>query len=116
MIAPTSPAASAPSLTAADLAAAVATVPPSPDWAACVGACRTLDALAAQIPDALRVRVRDSGLGTAAGARDDRTVVPGHGLAGMRERTAMLGGEITVGPLTEGGFAVAATLPREPVP
>ena len=62
------------------------------------------------------MRVRDSGLGTAAGARDDRTVVPGHGLAGMHERTAVLGGEITVGPLTEGGFAVAATLPREPVP
>jgi signal transduction histidine kinase len=32
----------------------------------------------------------------------------------MRERTAMLGGEITVGPLDQGGFAVAARLPRVP--
>jgi len=67
-------------------------------------------------PDALGVRVRDSGLGTAADAAGDGAVVAGHGLTGMRERTAMLGGRITVGPLAEGGFAVAAILPREPVP
>lgn len=35
----------------------------------------------------------------------------GHGLIGMRERTAMLGGELTARPTGEGGFAVAATLP-----
>ena len=35
----------------------------------------------------------------------------GHGLLGMRERTAMLGGELTAGPTPDGGFEVSATLP-----
>ncbi|MQY08262.1 sensor histidine kinase [Actinomadura macrotermitis] len=39
----------------------------------------------------------------------------GHGLAGMRERAAMLGGELLAGPTPEGGFQVSATLPvRDP--
>ncbi len=62
-------------------------------------------------PDALHVRVRDSGLGRPA-ASD----AGGHGLDGMRERTAMLGGTITAGPLAAGGFAVAAVLPGAPAP
>jgi signal transduction histidine kinase len=36
---------------------------------------------------------------------------PGHGVLGMRERAAMLGGELTAGPRPEGGYAVAAVLP-----
>jgi signal transduction histidine kinase len=36
---------------------------------------------------------------------------PGHGVLGMRERAAMLGGELTVGPRPDGGYAVAAVLP-----
>ncbi|KAB2346508.1 sensor histidine kinase [Actinomadura rudentiformis] len=35
----------------------------------------------------------------------------GHGLVGMRERAAMLGGELTAGPTLAGGFEVDATLP-----
>ncbi|GAA4072661.1 sensor histidine kinase [Actinomadura miaoliensis] len=35
----------------------------------------------------------------------------GHGLVGMRERAAMLGGGVTAKPTPEGGFAVTATLP-----
>jgi signal transduction histidine kinase len=35
----------------------------------------------------------------------------GHGLAGMRERAALLGGELAAGPEPDGGFAVRATLP-----
>jgi signal transduction histidine kinase len=37
----------------------------------------------------------------------------GHGLTGMRERAAMLDGEVTAGPTAEGGFAVTAVLPRK---
>jgi signal transduction histidine kinase len=36
---------------------------------------------------------------------------PGHGLVGMRERAAMLGGELTAEPQPDGGYAVTATLP-----
>ena len=35
----------------------------------------------------------------------------GHGLLGMRERAAMLGGELTAGPQLGGGWRVAARLP-----
>ncbi|MFI6049587.1 sensor histidine kinase [Streptomyces violascens] len=45
----------------------------------------------------------------------DRPVAPspgaGHGLLGMRERTAMLGGELAVGATADGGYEVTATLP-----
>ncbi|MFD5315865.1 sensor histidine kinase [Streptomyces sp. NPDC127098] len=41
----------------------------------------------------------------------------GHGLIGMRERTRLLGGTLDTGPTAEGGFRVAAVLPRnEPAP
>jgi signal transduction histidine kinase len=35
----------------------------------------------------------------------------GHGVLGMRERVAMLGGELTAGPRPDGGWAVTAVLP-----
>jgi signal transduction histidine kinase len=38
----------------------------------------------------------------------------GFGLTGLRERVAMLGGEIAAGPEDNGGFAVRAVLPAPP--
>ncbi|MDN3026443.1 histidine kinase [Streptomyces sp. S.PB5] len=38
----------------------------------------------------------------------------GHGLLGMRERAAMLGGTLRAGPAPDGGFEVAAYLPTSP--
>ncbi len=40
----------------------------------------------------------------------------GHGLRGMRERAAAAGGTVDIGPLSEGGFRVAASLPYDPPP
>jgi signal transduction histidine kinase len=38
----------------------------------------------------------------------------GHGLAGMRERVLIIGGDLETGPCDGGGFAVKATLPLRP--
>jgi signal transduction histidine kinase len=54
---------------------------------------------------AVHVRVSDNGPG-AAGTGDG-----GHGLTGMHERVAMVGGGLRVGPADGGGFAVEAHLP-----
>jgi signal transduction histidine kinase len=50
--------------------------------------------------DALRIEVADNG----------------HGLRGMRERATAAGGTIDIGPLPEGGFRVAASLPLDAQP
>ncbi|HEY7484992.1 MAG TPA: sensor histidine kinase [Streptosporangiaceae bacterium] len=55
---------------------------------------------------ALRLRVRDNGPGPPGDGSD-----AGHGLLGMRERAAMVGGALSTGPGTAGGFVVEATLP-----
>jgi signal transduction histidine kinase len=51
------------------------------------------------------LEVSDTGRGPGGGRGT------GHGLAGMRERAAMLGGELQALPRPEGGFAVRARLP-----
>jgi len=54
----------------------------------------------------LRLRIRDNGPGP-------RTVsAGGHGMPGMRERAAAVGGRLRAGPAAGGGFLVEATLPR----
>jgi signal transduction histidine kinase len=57
--------------------------------------------------DALEIVVMDDGRATPR--RDPARI--GHGLAGMRERVAIFGGELQAGPCAEGGFAVRALLP-----
>ncbi|WP_424643273.1 sensor histidine kinase [Embleya sp. AB8] len=56
--------------------------------------------------EVLLVRVRDNGPGPRAGAAP-----AGHGLLGMRERAASVGGELRAGALVMGGFLVEAKLP-----
>jgi signal transduction histidine kinase len=58
----------------------------------------------------LELRVTDDGRGRARNAPADRS---GHGLVGMRERVALFGGELQVGPTSQGGFRVVARLPLE---
>jgi signal transduction histidine kinase len=59
--------------------------------------------------DQLDVQVVDDGRG--ASARSDGE--GGHGIVGMRERIAVLGGEFAAGPNHGGGFRVHATIPAE---
>jgi signal transduction histidine kinase len=56
-------------------------------------------------PDQVRLAVTDDGRGPPSDA------AAGHGLVGMRERVALYGGSLEVGPAPSGGFRVAVTLP-----
>jgi signal transduction histidine kinase len=56
--------------------------------------------------DDLTLSVRDTGNGRPVAANGT-----GHGLVGIRERVAVVGGEVEAGPATEGGFEVRARLP-----
>ena len=58
--------------------------------------------------DVLQLRIRDNGPGPPA-ARP----AGGHGLLGMRERAAAVGGELCTGTAAGGGFLVEAWLPAK---
>lgn len=56
----------------------------------------------------LRVEVTDDGLGSPAGGGSRR------GLAGIAERVAVFGGELSAGPRPAGGWTLAASFPLAP--
>jgi len=59
-------------------------------------------------PGTLDVEVVDDGRGaTVEGAER------GHGIIGMRERVALFGGDLRVGPAANGGFGIHARIPLE---
>jgi signal transduction histidine kinase len=76
--------------------------------------------------DALRLRVRDNGPGPplssagsaassgSSGSSGSAAEGPGHGLLGMRERAATVGGSLRTGAAPGGGFLVEAVLPAKP--
>ena len=55
-------------------------------------------------PTALALTVEDDGPGKSGNGHE------GHGIIGMRERAAALGGWVSAGPRTGGGFQVMAEL------
>jgi signal transduction histidine kinase len=63
-------------------------------------------------PDEFALEVRDDGRAQPAGPSG----VAGHGLAGMRERVALVGGTLVAEDLPGGGFRVAARMPLQAGP
>ena len=61
-------------------------------------------------PDALELDVVNTGEVTVNGRAH------GHGLAGMRQRVVLYGGELDAGPSKEGGYAVHARIPATAAP
>ena len=59
---------------------------------------------------AIHIEIADNGRGAAGGPTGDGS---GHGLIGMRERAASVGGTLQAGPREEGGYLVMALLPVE---
>jgi signal transduction histidine kinase len=70
--------------------------------------------------DGLRLRIRDNGPGPAASEGSAAAAgavaegAAGHGLVGMRERAATVGGWVRTGAAPGGGFLVEAALPATP--
>lgn len=56
-------------------------------------------------PGALEISVVDNGQGESA------PQTKGHGLIGISERVSLVGGQLDIGPVADGGFAVRAMLP-----
>ena len=56
--------------------------------------------------ETVRLRIEDDGLALS------NPPTPGHGLVGMSERVALLGGRISAGPGPDRGFVVEAELPK----
>jgi signal transduction histidine kinase len=62
------------------------------------------------VENALQIEVDDDGTAAVSGSPS----AGGHGLRGMRERAAALGGEVTAGPAPSRGWHVRARLPLAP--
>jgi signal transduction histidine kinase len=62
-------------------------------------------------PDSVLVEVIDDGAGADGAPAGPLVDGSGHGLIGIRERVAIVGGELAAGPRPTGGYAVSARLP-----
>jgi signal transduction histidine kinase len=60
-------------------------------------------------PGVILLRVANGPRGDPGPSRNEHG--PGHGLTGMHERVALLGGSLSAGPAPDGGFLVSAVLP-----
>jgi signal transduction histidine kinase len=61
--------------------------------------------------DRIEIEVTDDGQGPVGRNSEANGASAGHGLAGMKERVTLLGGELYAGPRRSGGFRVRARVP-----
>ncbi len=81
------------------------------EWA--VSQSAASQSAASQSPASRSAASRLAVSGAAASGSATDGVAAGHGLLGMRERAAAVGGELRTGPGLAGGFVVEATLPTD---
>ena len=77
------------------------------------GAARTIWVTLQWRETDMLIEVRDDGLGTNGMDTFGQEIGGHHGLQGMRERAATLGGEVNARPKETGGFLVSVRLPYE---
>lgn len=71
----------------------------------------------AYFPSSVVIKVQNDVSPAAPASNGNGSVAAaGHGIIGMRERAAMLGGQLEAGPTDEGGFLVTAVLPDAKAP
>src|SRR6202042_596707 len=70
--------------------------------------CATAVVRLGYTPGALSLAVEDEGKPVTSSSRH---TPGGHGIVGMRERVAALGGRLSAGPRPDGGYRVFAELP-----
>ncbi|MGD9705743.1 MAG: sensor histidine kinase [Acidimicrobiia bacterium] len=80
------------------------------------GTVRRVEVAIAHERGQLRIDVTDDGWGASSAPDADAEQLVGHGITGMRERVALCGGELAVGPRAGGGWRVRARLPTAPLP
>ena len=68
------------------------------------------------LPGEVELEVTDAGLPASMATPGTGRSVAGHGIAGMRERAAVFGGQVTAGPRPGGGWRVHTVLRLSPVP
>jgi signal transduction histidine kinase len=66
-------------------------------------------------PHDLRIEVSDAGRGSDGNGELVGSAAEGHGLQGMRERAAAVGGSVHAGPRPQGGWSVVSVLPMDVV-
>jgi signal transduction histidine kinase len=66
-------------------------------------------------PHELRIEVSDAGRGSDGNGELVGSAAEGHGLQGMRERAAAVGGSVHAGPRPQGGWSVVSVLPMDVV-
>jgi signal transduction histidine kinase len=72
----------------------------------------------AYLPGQVELEVTDDGRPGTASAGGESAGPPrgGHGIAGMRERAATFGGQVSAGPRSGGGWLVRTVLRLAPTP
>jgi signal transduction histidine kinase len=68
------------------------------------------------LPDSVTLEIRDNGVGTSVTANGHHPDSSGYGLVGLRERVALLDGQLSFGPSPTGGSCLRLSLPLRPSP